>query len=125
MCKIQAALAEFIESRRLDKHIQKMRKVYGERRQLLISQLQQLFGKQLTIWGDNAGLHLAIALKGRAFNDDLIAEAKAQGIRLVPVVFYAIDKAKHKDKLLLGYGHLTHSEMTVAVKLLYTFLTNY
>ncbi|UUZ79340.1 PLP-dependent aminotransferase family protein [Paenibacillus sp. P26] len=47
----QAALAEFLHSRKFDRHIGKMRKLYGERRQVLLSALEAYFGDTWRPWG--------------------------------------------------------------------------
>ncbi len=111
----QAALAEFMRSRKLDRHVLAMRKAYGRRRQTLIDSLTEDFGHRWQPWGDTAGLHLAAAFPGVRFDAAFLEEAKRQGIRLSTVEAHCIEKGRHEDKLLLGYGHLTPEEIKSGV----------
>lgn len=112
----QAALAEYLGSRKLDRYVQKMRRVYGERRLVLINTLKQSFpNEELRFWGDSAGLHLAVQFKDRTFDKDFINNCKRNGIRINTVEHHCISKGLHMDKLLLGYGHLQAVEITKAV----------
>lgn len=59
----QAALAEFLKTRKLDRHVRKMRKIYGHRRQVLMESLKESFGSEWIAYGDSAGLHVANIIK--------------------------------------------------------------
>lgn len=121
----QAALAEFLESRRMDKHIQKMTKVYAERRACLLHCLTENFGKAIRILGDNAGLHLAVEFKAKRFANDFTQLAASKGIRITTVNDYSLQKSAYCNRLLLGYGHLTTEQITQQVKILSDFIKNY
>jgi GntR family transcriptional regulator/MocR family aminotransferase len=112
----QAALAEFLRTRRLDRHVLTMRKAYGRRRQTLLDSLNEAFGDSWQPWGDAAGLHLAAAFDGIRFDETFLEEAKRQGIRIATVESHCIVKGRHDDKLLLGYGHLTPEEIKSGVE---------
>lgn len=112
----QAALAEFMRSRKLDRHVLTMRKTYGRRRQELMDSLTEAFGDGWLPWGDAAGLHLAGAFPGMRFDAAFLDEAKRQGIRVTTVEAHCIEKGRHEDKLLLGYGHLTPEEIRSGVE---------
>lgn len=112
----QAALAEFMRSRKLDRHVHTMRKAYGRRRQTLLDSLTDAFGGRWQPWGDASGLHLAAAFDGMRFGEAFLDEAKKQGIRIATVEAHCIEKGWHVDKLLLGYGHLTPDEIKRGVE---------
>ncbi|MBD2872002.1 MocR-like pyridoxine biosynthesis transcription factor PdxR [Paenibacillus arenilitoris] len=118
----QAALAEFLHTRKLDRHIGKMKKVYGERRQVLLSTLKEYFGDAWSLWGDAAGLHLAIAFPGLRFDDAFMIGSRQNGIRVTPVDHHSIRKGEHANKLLLGYGHLKPDEIRKGIALLHRFM---
>ena len=112
----QAALAEFMRSRKLDRHVLTMRKAYGRRRQAMMDSLTEAFGDGWQPWGDAAGLHLAAAFPGMRFDTAFLDEAKRQGIRITTVEVHCIENGRHEDKLLLGYGHLTPEEIRSGVE---------
>lgn len=118
----QAALAEFLRTRKLDRHIQKMRKVYGERRRVLLESLQDEFGSEWTAFGDTAGLHLAIDFPERYFDEAFRKSCLRNGIYITPLEYHCIQKGRHQSKLLIGYGHLEPEEVRSGIKLLHDFM---
>ena len=75
----QAALADFISEGHLERHVRRMRRIYGERRNALVESLQRHFGDRATIYGDAAGMHVLVR-----FDDQGIAEkAAAAKVQLV------------------------------------------
>lgn len=115
----QAALAEYLHSRKLDRHVQKMRRLYGERRKLLFSLLEDFFGTGWRPWGDAAGLHIALEFPGIRFDSEFMRKSKQFGIRITSVEYHSICKGRHLNKLLLGYGHLEPDEIQKGISLLY------
>lgn len=118
----QLALAEFMASRKLDRHIQSMRRLYRQRRQALQQCLTDAYGDAWRPWGDAAGLHLAAEFTGRVFDEGFPRRAAEQGIRIATVEQYCIQKGRHTDKLVMGYGHLTMDEIKSGVALLKQFM---
>jgi GntR family transcriptional regulator/MocR family aminotransferase len=114
----QAALAEFIRTRRLDRHVQHMRGIYRQRRAALLQALAENFGDAWQIWGDAAGLHVAVSFPGRRFDQRYIAACQEGRVRAIPVEHHSIHKGAHLDKLLLGYGHLEPAEIRAGIALL-------
>ncbi len=114
----QAALCMLLQTRKLDRHIQKMRRVYGQRRQALLDALTDAFGKGFIPWGDAAGLHLAVQFPGIRFGEAFRKACRDLGIYVTPVCRHCIQKDSHQDKLLLGYGHLTPEKIRTGISLL-------
>lgn len=114
----QAALAGFIRTRKLDRHVQRMRKIYRQRRAVLLQALAETFGNAWQVWGDAAGLHVAVSFPGRRFDQRYIAACQEGRVRAIPVDHHSIRKGAHLDKLLLGYGHLEPAEIRAGVALL-------
>jgi len=121
----QGALAEYLGTRKLDKYLYRMRKLYGQRRQVLLETLEELFGRTWQGWGDTAGLHLALEFPGMCFDSQFIEASRNCGIRVTPVEYHSICKGKHLDKLLIGYGHLEPDEIRKGILLLHDFLKEY
>lgn len=115
----QAALAEYLRTRKLDRHIQCMRRLYGERRQELLFQMAEIFGTNWSASGDAAGLHLAVTFPGRCFNEKFLEYCKKGGIFVTPAEYHSITKGTHIDKLILGYGHMDKGELKTGLTLLH------
>ena len=110
----QAALSEFMAARRLDGHIRRMRKLYGERRAVLLEALSAVFPGTAAV-GDAAGLHVAVDFPGMVFGDAFRARCLRSGIDVTPVETHCIKKGRHESKLLMGYGHLEPDELRAGV----------
>ncbi|MPM10962.1 HTH-type transcriptional regulatory protein GabR [bioreactor metagenome] len=117
----QSALTEFLRTRKLDRYIQRMRRIYGKRRQVLLESLKDVFGDDWTACGDAAGLHIAVDFPGRCFDEAFHKKGLASGIFVMPVESHCIEKGRHQSKLLLGYGHLEPDEIKRNVVVLRDF----
>lgn len=114
----QTALAEFMHSRALDRHIRTMRNCYARRRQSLVFALKEQFGDSCDICGDAAGLHLAVRFPGKIFDGDFQAYCRSRGVVISTMESHSIIKGNHMDQLLLGYGHLEREEIPAGIRLL-------
>lgn len=59
----QLALSEFISGGHLERHIRRMRRLYGGRRAALIEALARHFGEAATLCGEAAGMHAYVRIK--------------------------------------------------------------
>ncbi len=114
----QAALAEFLQRRKMDKHVQHMRHVYDEKRNTLLKSLEMTFGDSVCPWGDASGLHVALQFSGLEFGSKFALSCKNAGIRVPLLAQYCASRNDHKDKLLLGYGHLSSMQIQEGIQVL-------
>jgi len=114
----QAALAEFLRRRKMDKHIRRMRQAYGEKRNILLQSLETEFGDAVRPWGDASGLHVALQFPGREFGERFAVDCGNAGIRLSPLTQYCPARNGHRDMLLIGYGHLSSEQIQAGIKAL-------
>lgn len=121
----QAALAEFLYQRKLDKYVQKLSHLYNEKRNTLSDSLAQNFKGKERLLGDRAGLHLVLQIEGKSFEEDFIHKSQSLGIRAYPVEEYCLKKGLHSDKLMLGYGHLSIKDIPKKVRVLSDFIKSY
>lgn len=119
----QAALAEFLCARKMDRHVQAMRRLYGRRRAALLGALAAAFGNQAIPFGDPAGLHIAVAFPQYPIDERLLCLCKQRGLLLLPVEEHCAKKGRYTQMLLLGFGHLDEAEITEGVRLLAEALT--
>ncbi len=113
----QAAMAQFIRSGRLERHLHRMRKVYAERRLALLDALASSFQDRARVEGASAGLHMAVRFPGMAFTVPLMARLHAAGVDLTPLSAHAIQNPRAcRDTLLLGYGNLQPRDIQEGVR---------
>jgi GntR family transcriptional regulator/MocR family aminotransferase len=97
----QAALADFISEGHLERHIRRMRRIYGERRDALVESLERYFGDRVQIRGDAAGMHVLVR-----FQDDEIAEkALAAKVQLVSSTGYYLTEPP-RGEFILGFSSI-------------------
>ncbi|GAU76692.1 PLP-dependent aminotransferase family protein [Fusibacter sp. 3D3] len=118
----QAALAEFLNQRKLDKYIQQISRMYEKKRKALTTSIYECFGEQCSILGDETGLHLVLKIPGAHFDEFFIEKCQNAGIRVFPIEHYCISKGNHMDQLMLGYGHLKVEEIQKSVSRLYNLI---
>lgn len=120
----QVALAEFLRGRKMDRHVQRMRRVYGDRRKALLESINNIFGDSVRPWGDASGLHVALQFPGAEFGDRFMHDGREAGIRAYPLTHYCPAPDIHKDKLLLGYGHLSREQIQEGIRALRRLMEN-
>jgi GntR family transcriptional regulator/MocR family aminotransferase len=99
----QDALASFISEGHMARHVRKMRKVYSERRELMMSGLQTHFSPWLEPIPSSGGMHVT-ALARESIDIDAIAHgARQRGMDLRSLrSFWETDNGQ--AGLVLGYG---------------------
>lgn len=110
----QAVLATFILDGHFARHIRRMRTLYAERQQTLVTALQQRLGAYLTVGDAEAGLHL-VAWCNAGHEDQRLTQAAWQaGVEVSPISGYAMCQPI-RHGLVLGYGMLTPAEIRTGV----------
>ncbi|MHA3902059.1 MocR-like pyridoxine biosynthesis transcription factor PdxR [Castellaniella sp. WN] len=120
-----SVLAEFIREDHLGSHIRRVRRRYAERRACLIEEVRRHFGDTLEIVGDDAGLHLILALPDGV--DDAMVERDAlqQGVVTRPLSTYYMERTHARPGLLLGYAGATLDEIRPAFDALARVIRRY
>ncbi|GGG52043.1 MocR-like pyridoxine biosynthesis transcription factor PdxR [Paenibacillus radicis (ex Gao et al. 2016)] len=112
----QVTLAHFIADGHLERHISRMKRIYGKRRIRLITALTEAFGSGVNISGDAAGLHLIAKLSGRKFDSIKAAQLEERNIKIYPAEKYTIAKGKYEESLIMGFGNVTEAQITEGIK---------
>jgi Transcriptional regulators containing a DNA-binding HTH domain and an aminotransferase domain (MocR family) and their eukaryotic orthologs len=99
-----------------------MRRIYGQRRHVLIEALKDTFGSGWIAYGDTAGLHIAIDFPDQCFEEMFGESCLQNGIYVKTVENHCIEKGRHQSKLLIGYGHLEPEEIRNGILILRDFL---
>ncbi|MBN8233325.1 PLP-dependent aminotransferase family protein [Corallococcus macrosporus] len=101
----QAALARFIDSGLLARHIRKMRREYEARHERVAEGLARHCGDWLEVVPSVAGLHLSATFRkgGMALERETVARARAAGVGLVTLSRYFAGP-RARPGLVLGYG---------------------
>ncbi len=118
----QRILNEFIKEGHFERYLNKMRKIYRDRHELLLELLSP-FEKEFTVSGENAGLHLLLTSRRQIPEKELIEAALKEGIRLYGISDACMGletafEAEYAGTVLLGYGALEKQELRQGIGLL-------
>jgi GntR family transcriptional regulator/MocR family aminotransferase len=113
----QLALARFIESGALARHLRRVRPIYRARRDCLLAALGACL-PEIRTSGAAAGLHLLLRLPAGLDPDVVATTAVRHGIQLEDAAWNWCDPATAPSALLIGYGPVRESALTAGIKAL-------
>jgi GntR family transcriptional regulator/MocR family aminotransferase len=107
----QAALGDFLADGHLERHIRRMRRLYGERRRVLVSALAEHFGDGARVLGDAGGMHVMVR-----FTDPAVAErAQRNRVLLIDAAAYHLRDAP-AGCYVMGYAALGERALREGVR---------
>lgn len=118
----QAVLTEFIREGHFARHIRKMRQLYGERRRVLVEEIERQLRPSCTIVGGEAGMHLTILIDGAVSDTEIASKAAEKRLRLSALSLSYVGGAPRQG-FVLGFGNTPASEIPGAIRLLKKLLT--
>lgn len=110
----QLALARLIESGRYDRHLRRMRALYGTRRDALAAALREA-APRLPLTGLAAGFHAVAHLPGGADEQAVIAAAEHRGVRLYGMSTYRSTRSPQPPQLVFGFGNTSVEEIRAGI----------
>jgi len=92
-----------------------MRRIYGERREVLVKSIREEFGDFLKVHGAPSGMHVSVSLP-EGFDDAEISQRAAkQNLLLWPLSPYYAGK-KPLNGFVLGFGSTATEQIAEAVR---------
>jgi GntR family transcriptional regulator/MocR family aminotransferase len=113
----QDTLAAFIAEGHLARHVRKMRRIYGERREILEAALARFCADRLRLIGIGAGLHAAARLDPSLRTAGLIDRAREASVALDPLQRFAVGGPMSAG-VVFGYGAIATDRIREGVRLL-------
>ena len=121
-------LAEFIENGSFEKHINRLRNYYQNKRDLILQALEKKpLGDYVTIEEEEAGVHFLMHLCTDQKEEKIVTQAKSRGVKLKPLSGYYADTAeaaKQENTYVMNYSSIDPAAMERAagVPVSYTHL---
>lgn len=120
----QSILNEFIRDGYFERHLNRMRKIYRAKHELLLDELRP-FRKKFAVAGENAGLHLLLKAKTNISEDQLVRNAARAGVRV-----YGLSESMDPEPdsrtgrntlpepatVLMGFGALSHEQIREGIR---------
>ncbi|MGN0537737.1 MAG: PLP-dependent aminotransferase family protein [Acutalibacteraceae bacterium] len=101
----QTALAEYIRQGHLERRLRKLRKLYNEKSEMLISCLQKRFSSSMDITLHETSLYITVCLHDT--KKDLCAAAQAAGVR--------VSEGENSTTVRLGFAGIALEDISAAV----------
>jgi GntR family transcriptional regulator / MocR family aminotransferase len=101
----QSALAQFIDEGAFARHIRRVGRTYGERHEMLTSEIKRSFGDCLDLVPSSTGLHVAAYARSASVDDIDAIKSRAfdLGVAIQTMTPCRVDR-KPRAGLVLGYG---------------------
>jgi GntR family transcriptional regulator/MocR family aminotransferase len=125
----QNIMTNFIKEGYFERHLNKMRKIYKNKHDLLIHNLK-IFGDSIQIEGENAGLHLVLRFSTSLTEKELIDTAAKKSIKLYGLSEHYITSSNMQldstksipPTILLGYANISEQNLEHGILELYEAL---
>ena len=111
----QRVLNEFIRDGYFERHLNKMRKIYRAKHDLLLQELEP-FGGEFTVSGEHGGLHLLLTARGDMEEKELLDRAKKRGVRVYGISDSCVEAVEGHATVLLGFGAMNGKELKAGVE---------
>ena len=107
----QRTLDEFIRDGYFERHLNKMRKLYRAKHELMLQCLDP-FSERFRISGENAGLHLLLTSTVGTTEEELIKRARDHGVKVYGLSDSLIKElSENAGTVLGGFGGLTQEQI--------------
>ena len=111
----QKILTDFIEQGYLERHLNKMRKIYRQKHDYMLKAFR-CFGDKISITGEYAGLHLVVTFQNGLSEEEIVTRAKAVDIHLYSIREHEIlPLYETKPTFLFGFAGLSEKEIAETI----------
>ena len=95
----QYTLAQFMENGSFEKHINRLRNYYQNKRDSILKELKSgSIGKYITIQEEEAGVHFLMHIQSDCTEAEIVEKAKAGGVKLDPLSRYYIKNTEKHEQ---------------------------
>jgi GntR family transcriptional regulator/MocR family aminotransferase len=111
----QCALADCLTEGHFERHIRRMRHLYDQRRQVIVTALKQHLGDRVTILGEKAGIHLMAKIETGLSDQAVIQRAAANGVGVISAQSYYLNEPK-TGEFIFGYAQLDETQIEQGIQ---------
>ncbi|WP_391206078.1 PLP-dependent aminotransferase family protein [Psychrobacillus sp. L4] len=115
----QHVLTKFMESGHFAKHLNKMRKIYKRKLEIVTKTIAE-FNPIVTISGEQAGMHILLTIHTCKTEEELVLLSKQAGIRIYALREYITGDFEHAStpKIVLGFGGIDTNDISASINTL-------
>lgn len=116
----QQIVALFLRSGHFDRHLNKMRNIYEKKITYIMKRLKP-YETELTVSGEQAGMHFVLTVTNGRTLDDCLKRAKTRDLKIEPMKTY--DKNHTDVSFVIGFGSIPFSQLESHMDVLIDALT--
>ncbi|WP_033826463.1 MocR-like pyridoxine biosynthesis transcription factor PdxR [Bacillus andreraoultii] len=114
----QVLLTEFMRNREFEKHLNRMRKIYRRKLELVLN-LFKPYENQITVFGAHSGFHLVLAVNNGMNEEELVERALNARLKVYPVSNYSmIKRVDLPPKIVIGFAGIREADLQKAMTML-------
>jgi len=113
----QRALADFIDGGDFYRHIRRVRRIYADRRRVLVDGIERRLARWVKFEDHQAGMQITVELAPGFDDREIAALAQARGAPVTPLSIYYAGGGAHQG-LLLGFCPHTPAEIETQIGIL-------
>jgi GntR family transcriptional regulator/MocR family aminotransferase len=110
----QGIVADFMQGGHFARHIQRMRRLYADRRRLTVAGLKNVLGEHIQIDDQPGGMHLVLRLQPHQSDRDLVARMREAGLYAEALSDWSIETAGASG-LLINFTNVGSRETAEAL----------
>ena len=113
----QYTLAKFIEEGYFEKHINRLRNYYHNKRNTIVETIKKSrLNQYASISGEEAGVHFLMKIETKKPQEQLMENAKAQGIKLSPLsAYYKENREEIQNTYVMNYSSIELEKIEMVV----------
>lgn len=116
----QNTLQLFMESGEWERHIRRMKKVYQKKHDVLLQTIKNVMQGNVTITGQDAGLHIVMKVHSRIPVEGLVKIAEESGVKVYSTANdWCSCPKEYPSLILLGFGGLSLQEIVQGIERLH------
>lgn len=110
----QHLLARFMRDGEFERHLNRMRKVYRRKLEIVLEHLKP-HREILSVIGEKSGLHIALVVHNGMNEEQIKERAREKGILLHTLSDYSIVKEDYPPTIVLGFAGIPEAELERAI----------
>ncbi|MBE6049284.1 MAG: PLP-dependent aminotransferase family protein [Clostridium sp.] len=121
----QYTLAKFLENGNFEKHINRLRKYYQNKRDAILKCFKKdPIEKYISIMEEEAGVHFLMHIKTKKEEKEFVCAAKGKGIKLMPLSrYYYGSENKYSNIYVINYTSIDVENLNEIVEALYNVVS--
>lgn len=121
----QYTLAKFLENGNFEKHINRLRKYYQNKRDAILKCFKKdPIEKYISIMEEEAGVHFLMHIKTKKEEEEFVCAAKGKGIKLMPLSrYYYGSENKYSNIYVINYTSIDVENLNEIVEALYNVVS--